>query len=180
MFKFSAMFYSCSVLSLSNFNAVASASENVLKNECRFQNDKKALAQPDVGVSFSELNNGYSISFYSNDQSREQDLKNEIQLLVDEKRARTPRLGDGYGLEEAFPSQDPPSKFCILGPASKEVMSLVDVDFAVSPNSSGYDLIVTSENSYRKSSIRNMVFELLVEKSLATHSVSDGYGLLSH
>ena len=180
MFKFSVMFYSFSVLNLSNFNAAASASENALKNECRFENDKKTLAQPDVGVSFSELNNGYSISFYSNDQSREQDLKDEIQLLVDEKRARTPRLSDGYGLDEAIPSQGPTSKFCGLGPASKEVMSLVDVDFAMSPNSSGYDLKVTSENPYRKTSIRSMVFELLVEKSLATHSVSDGYGLLSH
>lgn len=168
MFKFGVMFFGSSILSLFSFNTVGSASENALRSECRFEDYKKSLARPEVGISFSELNNGYSISFYSKGQATEQDLKNDIQLLVDEKRAMTPRLNDGYGLDEAIPSQGPTSKFCSLGPASKEVMSLVDVDFAMSPNSSGYDLRVTSKNSYRKTSIRNLVFELLVEKSLAT------------
>jgi hypothetical protein len=179
-FRTGALIYGLSILGLVSFSSNLQAAESGIRGECPLENAKRIISIPDVRISFSELKNGYRISFYTNDQMSENDLKSEVQFLLDEKKARTPKLVDGYSLEVENTKQVVAKKSCSFGPAMTEIMMLMDVNLAMSPNSSGYDLKVTSDNLYRKPTIKDMVYELLVEKSLATHSSTDGYGLMGH
>lgn len=179
-FRNSAFIYGLSIFGLVSFSSTLPAAENSVRGECRLVNAKQIILLPDVKISFSELRNGYRISFYTNDQASEHDLNREVQSLLDEKNARTPKLVDGYTLEVENTKQVTTKKSCNFGPAMTEILMLMDVNLAMSPNSSGYDLNVTSDNRYRKATIKDMVYELLVAKSLATHSLTDGYGLLAH
>jgi hypothetical protein len=179
-FRTATLIYSLSIFGFVCFSPNLQAAESGIRGECSLENAKRIFSIPDVRISFSELKNGYRISFYTNDQMTENDLKSEVKFLLDEKKARTPKLIDGYSLEVENTKQVVAKKSCSFGPAMTEILMLSDVNLSMSPNSSGYDLKVTSSNLYRKPIIKDLVYELLVEKSLATHSSTDGYGLLGH
>ncbi len=69
------------------------------------------------------------------------------------------------------------AEVCQLNERAFEALSLSDIKLSFSEHDNGYVIRVTSTNPARKEIIRRMVLELLKEKSLATHEVTNGYGL---